>query len=212
MKAESCVIFLNGNSPKREIAEVYIKKAKHIVCADGGANKAFGLKIMPEIVLGDLDSIKQSVLDHYKKKGVQIKKIPEQEMTDFEKALLYCISKKYKDVLVFGAISSRLDHSMNNFCVMKRYYKKLNLTLIDNKFEIFFINKKISFPYKKNSLVSLIPFPAAKGIKTMGLKFPLYNEDLELGVREGTLNSSDEDIVSISFRQGDLLLFKKHFI
>jgi len=54
--------------------------------------------------------------------------------------------------------------------------------------------------------------PSARNIITKGLEFPLKNESLEFGVREGTLNRSVSENISISFRKGSLLLFKKHFI
>ena len=57
-----------------------------------------------------------------------------------------------------------------------------------------------------------MPFPKAISIITEGLKYKLFEEDLILGKREGSLNVSNAEKVKISFRKGDLLLFKKHFI
>jgi thiamine pyrophosphokinase len=182
-----------------------------LICADGAANSLKKRKFIPNIIIGDLDSAKKNTVKYFRKKGVQIRKIEEQETTDFEKALLYSIENNFKNILVFGASSKRQDHTLNNYSVLKRYCKALNLKIIDSKFEIFFIDKSISFDYPEGKSISFMPMPFAGGITTSGLKYQLSNEDLELGIREGTLNISKRNSISIEFEKGDLLLFKRHF-
>jgi len=84
--------------------------------------------------------------------------------------------------------------------------------MIDKRFEIFFIRNRIEFDYKKDNIISLMPMPIAKGITTSGLQYKLEDEDLEFGVREGTLNKATSDKILINFKSGDLLLFKRHFL
>lgn len=210
MNKIEAIIFLNGKIPFK-ILDKYYKNDIYLICADGAANELKEHKIIPNIILGDLDSAKKDTLKFYKKKGVQIRKIEEQDTTDFEKALMYSIENNFRNILIFGASSRRQDHTLNNYSVLKRYYKALNLKIIDTKFEIFFIDKNISFDYPKKKSISMMPMPIAKGITTKGLKYKLTDEDLELGVREGTLNVSEEINISIAFKEGDLLLFKRHF-
>ena len=168
--------------------------------------------MMPNAIIGDMDSIKQPLLKKYKKKNVEIIEISEQETTDFEKSLNHCIDMGFDTVYVFGGASPRADHTLNNYSVMKRYYKKLKIVLIDNNFEISFINKHTTFNYKKGKLVSLLPLARATGVTTKGLEYPLRGETLELGMREGTLNRATAQNVSISLKTGSLILFKKHFL
>lgn len=204
------IIFLKGNFSFK-LFKKYYKKEIYLICADGASNYLKKYKIIPNIILGDLDSSKKKVLNYFKQKGVEIRKIDDQETTDFEKSLLYCIENNLKNILVFGASSDRQDHTLNNYSILKRYYKALNLKIIDKKFEIFFIDKNIKFDFKKNKLISMMPLPLAKGINTKGLKYKLENEDLEFGIREGTLNISESREISIEFISGDLLLFRPHF-
>lgn len=209
---KSALIFLNSKPPKKSILNKFLALNNHIICADGGANRILKHNIIPDIILGDLDSINKKTLNYFYKKGIEIRKIEEQETTDFEKSLLYCLSKKINSCVIFGAISTRPDHTLNNFSILKRYYKKMNLKIIDDRFEIIFINKFISFDYQPGSVVSFLGFPVARGIITEGLKYTLNNEDLELGEREGTLNICISNKVSIKFKKGDLLLFKRHYL
>ena len=212
MKENYTLIFLNGNFPPLKILKKFSKKSSFIICADGGANCIIKTNVKPDTIIGDLDSIKDKVLKHYKKQGTKIKKIEEQESTDFEKSLKHCIEKKLDNIIVFGAISRRPDHTLNNFSILKRYYHRLNIKIVDKRFEILFIRNRIEFDYKKDNIISLMPMPIAKGITTSGLQYKLEDEDLEFGVREGTLNKATSEKILINFKSGDLLLFKRHFL
>jgi len=206
------LIILNSKLPRKNVLDKFLKLFKYIICADGGANRIKKLNIIPDIIIGDLDSVSDKTIIYYSSRGVEIRKIDEQETTDFEKSLIYCLTKKIKECVVFGATSSRADHTLNNFSILKRYYKKIKLKIIDDKYEIFCINKSIKFDYKKGSIISFLGFPVARKIITKGLKYPLNNEDLELGKREGTLNLSVTKSIDIKFKEGDLLIFRRHFL
>lgn len=205
-------LFLNGRLPHVKIIKKYIHKNTLIIAADGGANKIKKLKLIPKIITGDFDSISTATTKYYESKKINLIHSPDQNSTDFEKALKYLIKKNVKEVKVFGATGMRPDHTLNNFSVLKRFFKKINTVLITNEFEILYLPKSYSFNYKINETVSLIPMPIAAGIKTEGLEYELKNETLEFGKREGALNKSNSKKVSISFKSGNLLLFRKHFI
>jgi thiamine pyrophosphokinase len=62
------------------------------VAVDGGANRWFHFLqgrdcAVPELVTGDMDSIKQNVLSYFRSKGAKIIPTPNQDETDFTKAL-----------------------------------------------------------------------------------------------------------------------------
>lgn len=211
MSKNSAVLFLNGNKTNTKIINKFLSKKSLIVSADGASNYLRKLKIIPDIIIGDLDSITAKNLKYFSKKKVKIIKLEEQETTDFEKALNYIISLKIEKISVFGAMSRRYDHTLNNLSVLKRYYKNSSITLYDNKYESFYCGKSLSFKYKKNKIVSFLGLPYATDVTTEGLKYPLKNETLYFGIREGTLNESVSDGVKIKFKKGDLLLFKRHF-
>lgn len=209
---KSAIIFLNGGFPDDRILKEYVKKSDVIIAADGGGNFLREKNILPHYVIGDLDSLTRDNYEFYKEKKVRIKKIREQETTDFEKCINFCLKNSFNEAFVLGASGQRPDHTLNNFSVMKRYYKKLKIIFVSEEFEIFFVNKIIEFNYPPAETVSILAMPVAKKIFTSGLKYKLNGETLELGVREGALNVSVSKKVSISFKSGNLLLFKKHFI
>ncbi len=206
------LIFLNGNIPKLKVIKEHLKKASFIVAADGGANHLRKINVIPDIIIGDLDSVSKGSLKYFTKHKTLVKKVYDQNKTDFEKSLIYCLNNSIKSITVFGAVSLRADHTLNNYSILKRYYTKSDIKIITDEFEIFFINKSFKFRYRTGELVSLLALPKAGGIRTSGLEYPLKNESLEFGKREGALNRSVSDKIAISFKTGNLLLFKKHFI
>jgi thiamine pyrophosphokinase len=206
----SCLIVLDGEINKALLVKLRRSAYQIFISADGASNKLYKWKIIPDYIIGDLDSITQKALAYFRKKKVLIKQIAEQEHTDFEKCIMHALSKKIKNITVIGYGGRRSDHYLNNFNVMKRYYKKCRIKLIDKDFEIFFAEKTTEFNCKSGETVSLMAMPKADGITTYGLQYPLKNESLEFGVREGTLNKTIENKVRIEFKKGDLLIFKKH--
>jgi len=201
------ILFLNGDLPSVKSIRKYCKSGDYVICADGGANGITKSGIIPNIIIGDLDSITPSNLKLFKKKGVEIRMISEQDTTDFEKSLFYIIEHNLNNVIVFGAVSGRPDHTLNNFSIMKRYYEILDIKMIDKEFEIFYIKNQINFKSELGKTVSFMAMPTVKGITTKGLKYALKNESLEFGIREGTLNKTSAKSINISFKSGHLLLF-----
>jgi thiamine pyrophosphokinase len=62
------------------------------VAVDGGANCWFHFLqgsecVVPDLVVGDFDSVKQDVLSYFRSKGAEVIQTPDQDETDFTKAL-----------------------------------------------------------------------------------------------------------------------------
>ncbi|KAJ5775879.1 uncharacterized protein N7511_000890 [Penicillium nucicola] len=86
------------NQPINENAfGVLSQYASYIICADGGANRLYDMMKLngkestdpPNAIIGDLDSIRPSVREHYEKLGVSVMEDPDQYSTDFTKCLKY---------------------------------------------------------------------------------------------------------------------------
>ena len=169
------------------------------------------MKIIPDYIIGDLDSISLPALKYFSNKRVKIKKIIDQNKNDLEKCMLYAFRKGCKKLYIIGLTGKRLDHTINNLSILKKYSDKTDIKCYDDEFEYFIINKKTEFEYKSGEVVSLISLPKATGIKTKGLKYPLKNETLEFGVREGALNIAISKVVRIDINNGCLLVIKKYF-
>ena len=122
------VIFLNGEYKySQEFMDKLVSENVVCFCADGGANFAFKYGKMPEVIIGDLDSIEKKVLEYYKNKNILIKKFPkDKDFTDFELILkeINKISgnKNFVErIFVVGGLGKRIDMTLSNLFIMEKY-------------------------------------------------------------------------------------------
>ncbi|HUL44324.1 MAG TPA: thiamine diphosphokinase [Bacteroidota bacterium] len=200
------LIIANGTLPPRNIVDTALSTADFIICADGGANHARRLKIIPHLILGDFDSILPSTRRFFQE--VQQRRIADQGSTDLEKAIRFSLRHNFTSADILGGLGSRIDHTTGALGCFRKFGERINLRFIDPEGEITLIRKAVTFPAKRGEKISLIPFTPCKGITTRRLRYPLHNGALELGVREGISNEATGTPVSISVRSGVLLLYR----
>ena len=200
------LIIANGDPPKKQRLELLLKRVGIVICADGGANTALKMEITPDAIVGDLDSIHAEALVKFRK--VPIHEDRDDQTTDLEKAIAWAVESKYDHLTVVGASGKRLDHSVGNLGVLRKFYPDAIITFVDDWGELCYVGREYSFEAQKGDVVSLIPLNRCEGVSTKGLKHALDDEGLELGVREGTSNVVIMSPVSIKVRKGHLLLYK----
>ncbi len=206
------MIVCNGHLTKKDLYR-FTKlnkpcKVIDIIACDGASDFLKTANVTPDVIIGDLDSVKPRTLKYFSKKKVLIKQVKDQNKNDLEKAIKYAISKKCRDINIIGFAGKRLDHTLNNISILKKYHKKAKIRIYENEFEGMIISSKVEFSCKIGDTVSLIPLPKAIGVITSGLKYLLKNETLLMGVRSGALNEAVSEDVKVSVRKGELLIFK----
>src|SRR5271169_2252454 len=122
-KNKHALIIANGTLPSANRIRMITHKAHYIICADGGANHARRLGITPDIILGDFDSLHASTRKYFK--SVVHEKIDDQENTDLEKALEYCIEHQFSSADVVGAFGDRIDHTTGSLGCFKKFGGKI---------------------------------------------------------------------------------------
>ncbi len=182
------------------------RKVIDIIACDGASDFLVKEKITPDVVIGDMDSASAVTIRNITAAGVPVIKQSSQDKNDLEKSLDYALSEKYTEINVIGFTGKRFDHSLNNLSILLRYSVKTNLKMFDEKFRYYFVRGKFELACSIGAVVSLIPMPKASGVKTKGLKYPLDNESLKIGKREGALNEAISETVSVKVKKGALLV------
>lgn len=205
---KKALLFINGEPPK-EFPN--LSDYELIACTDGAFHYLRELNFPLEkldFISGDFDSHSndQEILQS-KIYGFEIIETPDQNKTDFHKAIEIILGKGFENIDVYGASGGEQDHFLGNLSVAFFFKDKLKLRFFDNYSSYYFIPKEFAISDVKDKMISLMPFPIAKNIETKGLKWPLYNEDLILGERIGTRNIAENEEVSIKYKEGDLLIF-----
>ncbi len=202
------ILICNGDAPSKQFFREIIRNYDIVACADGGANIAYRFRIQPDFIIGDLDSIDKNAMNFFQSRGTEIIYDPDQNSTDIEKSVKFLVHKGCKSIDIVSAIGSRIDHNLGNLSVLVNYHKKVNLRMIDERSEIFFVTEKVSFKANKGDIISLIPLGRKVFVlKTVGLKFKLKNENLTFGGR-GVSNVAVGSKVTIHIGKGGLFVFK----
>jgi thiamine pyrophosphokinase len=200
------LVIANGEPPKKQRLQALAREANVIVCADGGANTSLKYGVVPDAIVGDLDSIHAEALVKYHR--VPTYEDRDDETTDLEKAISWAIKSKYDHITVVGASGARLDHTIGNLSVLPKFYPDAIIRFVDDFGELWYVGRELEFEAKKGDVVSLIPLNRCEEIVTVGLRYALEGETLELGVREGTSNVVVSSPVKIKVKKGQLLLYK----
>lgn len=191
---------LNGEFPKKfRPQENYVL----IASTDGGYLHLKQLNIGTDLVIGDFDSSLKLESDE---EEVWIH-TPDQNYTDFEKALSVLYEIGIEDIDVYAASGRSQDHFLGNLFAAFVWRKYLNITFYDDFGYYFFAQKKTTIQTKKGTIISLFPYTKVENIRTYGLKYPLEAENLSPKRRIGIRNEAVLEQVKINFKKGGLLVF-----
>lgn len=205
---KKCIIIANGRSPEKQTVNYFVKKGfSTIICADGGANSAMKLGIIPHYIIGDLDSIKKETIKYYKNK-VTIKKYKRQNDTDVEKCLKFAIKNGYEEVVLLGVTGDRLDHTICNLGIVIKFYQKIKISLVAEKSILVQTNKFIKLISKAGETISIYAFNKTTKITSKGLKYKLNNTHLPFGERESTSNVSISKEVILNVKGGIIFIIR----
>lgn len=181
-----------------------------IVCADGGYDYVIQAGFSPDILIGDLDSINADMLKSINKNIKIIKYPTEKDYTDTQLSINYAIENGADEIVIFGAIGNRLDHTIANILLLIELLNKgVKASIKNENNEVYIINKSIELKGQKDDLVSLIPIGAqVTGIYTQGLKYALCGSNIPLGNPLGISNVFLNQKVSIEIESGYLMVIK----
>ncbi|SEM11726.1 thiamine pyrophosphokinase [Chryseobacterium taichungense] len=201
---DKALLFINGDAPKSfpDIEEYGL-----IACTDGAfhylKNMNFPLEKL-DFISGDFDSHSGSDENIYQDKFIYT---PDQNKTDFHKALEIILEKGFTEVDVLGGSGGEQDHFLGNLTVAFGFKNRLNIKFYDEFSEYYFIPKKFTLKDVKDKMISLYPFPSVENITTIGLNWPLTDASLNIISNIGTRNFAIKNEVSIEYEKGDLLIF-----
>ena len=181
----------------------YIDDGDFIICADSGYDSAKKYGIAPDIIIGDMDSVK-SRLD-----GENIRVYPtRKDFTDSELAVGYAKEHGFKTIVMFGMTGSRMDHTLANLYLLKQLIG-FNARIINRNNEICLADAEITLNGKKGDIVSLIPFDGdVCGIDTSGLDYPLKNGTIKSGTSLGVSNVMTGEECKISIKKGTTFVIR----
>ena len=176
-----------------------------VIAADGGWRICREEGIVPDLLLGDFDSL------HTVPDFGHIRRVPvEKDDTDSMLAVRLGLKEGCTEFLLYGSLDGpRLDHTVANFQTLQ-YLADRGATgyLVGNTTLVTVVkNGKITFPAGKTGTISVFCMGSdATGVTERGLYYKLENGTLTSGFPLGVSNHFTGEKAEIEVKDGSLLV------
>ena len=199
------LIVANGAWTRSFKVEEVFAEYEHVLALDGAANRMVDAGIVPTAIIGDLDSIDNTTLEHCKANGTLVIHTPNQEQSDVAKGLQWA-EKTYpnEQIDLIGIELGRYDHNLAAYSalfecntsarILMDGWSALRVNSIPNRIQV-----------RKGAIVSLIPFGDVTGVSLQGCEYSLENASMSTGT-QGVSNKAIDATIVVSVQSGDLLL------
>jgi thiamine pyrophosphokinase len=181
----------------------------HVVAVDGGADHCRALGMVPDLIVGDLDSIAPETLAHFTKLGIPFERHPpHKDETDLELALLSAVRHGAEHIILAGVLGGRLDMTVANVLLLTRpQWGHVRVELWEPRRTTWLIRPPGEALHgQPGDTLSLIALQGdAEGLTTAGLAYPLNDETLVFGQARGLSNVFTTPLARIQMRAGALL-------
>lgn len=175
-----------------------------IIAADSGYNTVKRLNLIPDIVLGDFDSLggKPDCSCEV------ITAAEEKDDTDTMLAVKTALSRGYTDITVYGAVGGRLDHTAANIQTLSYILKNGGFGRLVGERDTVELLAAGDYSYKRRSgeYMSLFSYSENAVLTTSGTKYNLTSYRLDNTFPLGVSNEIIEDKCRIFVQSGQILV------
>lgn len=186
------------------VEKIDVNENDFVIAADGGYDRAKTNGISVNLSVGDMDSARNEPESDIE--CIILK--PDKDFTDTEFALREALLRGYKKIDIYGATGTRLDHTLANIFMLKRFAADDNeIRIIDKNNMVIAINREYTLSGMQGKTVSFIPADSvASGVTLKGFLFPLNDSDIELGTTLTVSNVVTESEATVKVEKGTLIM------
>lgn len=173
-----CIIFAGADIENIDSIRDYLTNDTYCICADSGLRHARAFGIVPDMLVGDFDSV-----DPPSDFSGEVITFPAQKNdTDLFIAASIALQRGFKSVAILGAFGGRPDHTFGAVSVLEYLDRcAVAAVIVSDNGEIRFLREKTVYKFKKDNsykYFSVIPLDSnIFGITLKGFKYPLENAD-----------------------------------
>jgi len=205
-------VVANGEAPSSKFSVSVLRKMKRIICCDGALQKLLSINIVPDVVVGDGDSMDAEMLqqqtnieslqsdsdfpcrDAINRVSTKGHEIPyyqdrSEEYNDLQKALKYCMANGYDNILLLGCGGLREDHFIANLSIMVMYSEQLHLAMLTEHGVFNVFRESATLASFSGMQVSVFTHNPQSRLTFKGLKYPVNDRSFNW-LWEGSLNEA----------------------
>jgi thiamine pyrophosphokinase len=199
LRSDSPVTLLGAGPVNKADLQAMLALAPVLAAADGAAHHAVAQGLVPDAVIGDLDSFDRAA--HPQIPADRIHHIAEQDSTDFDKALRSIMAPF---VLALGFVGARIDHELAAYhTLIKRADRRC--AIIGPEDIVLHVPDRITLDLPMDTRVSLFPM-APVTARMAGLRWSFDALALAPDQRIGTSNAASGGPVDLVFDAPGMLL------
>jgi thiamine pyrophosphokinase len=205
------VIFANGEMPDVIAARRVLQPGDYVIAADGGTRHALSAGVVPDVIVGDMDSLTPAERERAERGGAQFRSFPaRKDETDLELALGHAVDAGAERIVVLAALGGRLDQTIANvFLLTLPGLRGIDVRIVQGGQTASVIDRStgvFAILGRPGDTVSLIPLGGdACGVTAVGLEWPLNESVLRFGPARGVSNVLTGEQAKVSVRSGRLL-------
>lgn len=212
------VIIISGGTIQTDFALTFLKKRIKpdtcIIAADRGLEFLAETEYMPDVVVGDFDSLSErgsQYLDSLKNTEI-LRLKPEKDDSDTQSAANYAMDRGAKRITVLGATGNRIDHLLANFGLLVMAKNKgTSMDLVDqyNYIRLIESGTVLQRETQFGKYVSFFSIGGdVTGLTLKGFKYPLDGHRLTPSDSGLTVSNEITDTeAEVTFDGGTLLMF-----
>ena len=212
------VIICDGSFPRTEYPRYLIRTADFIICCDGALKKfirnskaIFGEERLPDRVIGDMDSLPESLRKKY---SDIIVKIDEQEHNDQTKAFRWAMEnlEGMESITILGATGQREDHTIGNISLLMEYARMYDLEgagiqvqMITDHATVVAVTDTVEMDCGEGRQISIFSPDNTLKIKSEGLRWKTDDVVFD-NWWKATLNRAVQDNIRLEFSHRSIAL------
>lgn len=209
-------LLVSGGTVSEGFVSEVIKKGGYdvVMAADSGMDFLYRVGILPDIIVGDFDSVTPETLNffwtHEQIEMCMLK--PEKDDTDTEFAIREAIRRGADDITIVGGTGTRLDHVLGNIALLGiGLEEKISMEILDEHNRIRMVDQPLTIRREEQygKYLSLIPVTEqVTSVTLRGVKYPLSDYTMGGFNSLGISNEIVEDEACIRFSEGKLLVIE----
>jgi thiamine pyrophosphokinase len=214
MASGHTLIFIGGDPPHPNVHQ-HLPSDAYVIAADSGYAHAIAMGLVPNELVGDMDSITPVDLADARDSNIQITQFPQnKDLTDTEIAITSALKHDSSHITVVSGGGDRFDHVLGMVHSLASTARTIYTTLLIGTARVSYVSytKEFQLDTQAGTVVSLLPIGGDATVTTTGLQWELDNDTLQSFASRGVSNIATSTSVSISVTDGFLAVIEPFFL
>jgi thiamine pyrophosphokinase len=187
------------------------ERADLVIGADGGSAHALAIGVMPDLVVGDFDSLAADLLDRASAAGAEIVRHPvRKDFTDAELAAGEALARRCDEIVLVGALGGAADHLLGNIAVLRRLAEQgvaARIASPDLCARVLCAATSVTLAASTGTRTSLLALTDTAEVTLSGFEFELTRGTLSAATCLGLSNAIAAAPACITVHAGAVLAF-----